>query len=178
MIEWSRIISAGLAPIIVISACGLLCLAFYNRLAAVVTRVRQFQRELLHEQEALAKLRRSSSNDEDAELVRHYEIVGMLRVQSEHVFRRAKLIQSCLFCLLLTILLLTGCSLALCASVVWPATMITAAVFFAGGLLSMVAGILFAMMELRHALDPITLEAAFVTELSRELADVKEERTL
>ena len=50
--DWSNIITAGVGPVIVISACGLLCLAFYNRLAAVVTRLRGFHRERLHEHEA------------------------------------------------------------------------------------------------------------------------------
>src|SRR5437868_2476989 len=40
MNDWSKVISAGVGPIIAISACGLLCLAFYNRLAAVVTLLR------------------------------------------------------------------------------------------------------------------------------------------
>jgi hypothetical protein len=33
--DWFKIVSAGVAPIIVISACGLLCLAFYNALDPV-----------------------------------------------------------------------------------------------------------------------------------------------
>jgi len=42
--DWSRILSASVAPVVIISACGLLCLAFYNRLASVVSRLRAFQR--------------------------------------------------------------------------------------------------------------------------------------
>jgi len=36
--NWTRLIAASVVPIVVISAAGLLCLAFYNRLAAIVTR--------------------------------------------------------------------------------------------------------------------------------------------
>src|SRR6476620_4889188 len=60
-VDWSKVIAAGVGPIIVISACGLLCLAFYNRLAAVVTRLRSFHREQLQEQEILARLRRGAA---------------------------------------------------------------------------------------------------------------------
>src|SRR3982751_6882431 len=87
--DWSKIISAGVGPIIVISACGLLWLAFYNRLAAGVTRLRAFHREQLQEQETLARLRRTGGDDNELALVRHQEMVGMLEVQTEHITRRA-----------------------------------------------------------------------------------------
>src|SRR3954470_14279250 len=90
MTDWPRIISAGVGPIIVISACGLLCLAFYNRLAAVVGRLRMFHREQLHEQEALARCR---SNGDEMALVRYQEMLGMLSVQIDHVSRRATLLR-------------------------------------------------------------------------------------
>src|SRR5881392_2580958 len=89
MYDWLKVISAGVGPIIVISACGLLCLAFYNRLAAIVTRLRGFQRERLHEQESLARAAASTSPDEFAS-VRSREIIGMLEVQTRQVLRRAR----------------------------------------------------------------------------------------
>src|SRR3954467_3559041 len=100
MWDASRIISAGVGPIIVISACGLLCLAFYNRLAAVVTRLRAFDRERLHEQEALAREMKSATPDEFAQ-GRPRELIGMLEVQTRHVIRRAHFIRRTLGCLLL-----------------------------------------------------------------------------
>ena len=45
--QWLHVVAASVVPVVVISACGLLCLAFYNRLAAVVTRLRAFHREQL-----------------------------------------------------------------------------------------------------------------------------------
>src|SRR3954454_19047521 len=124
MDNWTRIISAGVGPIIVISACGLLCLAFYNRLAAVVTRLRAFHREQLHEQEALARSRQNGGQNEAqddggaADLIRHQEVLGMLSVQIEHVTRRARLIRYTLACLLLTIACLAACSLAVGLTIV------------------------------------------------------------
>src|SRR5215213_10160534 len=102
MDQWTRIISAGVGPIIVISACGLLCLAFYNRMAAVVARLRIFHREQLHEQEALARCRRTGDGDDEA-VVRHLEMLGMLHVQIDRVTSRSRLIRLTLACLLMTI---------------------------------------------------------------------------
>src|SRR5436853_6699264 len=87
--DWSRIVSAGVVPIIVISACGLLCLAFYNRLAAIVTRLRAFHRERLAEQDALHRARSANPPDE-LHIVRRQEILGMLDVQTQAILRRAR----------------------------------------------------------------------------------------
>src|SRR3569833_1091681 len=127
MTDWSKIISTGVGPIIVISACGLLCLAFYNRLAAVVTRLRSFHRERLHEQEALDRQLASSTPDEIA-LVRHREVLGMLDVQTRHVLRRAGWIRRTLGCLLLTIICLAACSLCVGLSTLASALVCPAAV--------------------------------------------------
>src|SRR5512140_3573097 len=119
MQDWSKIISAGVGPIIVISACGLLCLAFYNRLAAVVTRLRTFDRERLHEQEQLSR-QLASPNPDELALVRHREVLGMLETQTRHVTRRAHMIRRTLGCLLLTIICLALCSLFLGLSIAIP----------------------------------------------------------
>lgn len=164
MQDWSKIISAGVGPIIVISACGLLCLAFYNRLAAVVTRLRAFQRERLHEQEALARQRSTDQPDAIA-TVKHQELLGALQVQTQHVTHRARLIRQTLFCLLLTIACLSICSLAVGLSIFWPALIYPAAILFVIGLGLLFVGVIFAMIEMKYALDPIELESQFVTEM-------------
>ncbi len=48
MDQWTKVIAASVSPIIVISACGLLCLAFYNRMAAIVNRLRTASCRRLH----------------------------------------------------------------------------------------------------------------------------------
>ncbi len=58
--NWSQVISLAVAPVVIISACGLLCLTFYNRLAFVVGRLRNLQRERLLEYKELFKLEKSS----------------------------------------------------------------------------------------------------------------------
>src|SRR4051794_40157030 len=134
MTDWSKIISTGVGPIIVISACGLLCLAFYNRLAAVVARLRTFHREQLQGQDALARCR-VAGDEEDAALVRYQETLGMLHLQIDRVMRRCRLIRSTLACLLLTIALLAACSLAVGLSAVFPAAAYAAVSLFVLGLL-------------------------------------------
>ena len=163
--DWSRIISAGVGPIIVISACGLLCLAFYNRLAAVVTRLRGFHRERLSAQEALERARAAS---DDAAIVRHQEMLGMLEIQTDHVTRRARMIRSTLTCLLLTVACLAVCSLALGSSILWPPLICVAAILFIAGLLLLITGVGFALVEIRYALDPIELESRFVRDILQQ----------
>jgi hypothetical protein len=164
MEQWSRIIAAGVAPIIVISACGLLCLAFYNRMAAVVTRLRAFQRERLEAEEELVRQRNSPQPDSIA-VVRSQELLGALRVQSDHVIRRARMIRFTLLFLLLTIVCLSLCSMMVGLSAVWAVLLYAAVPLFILGLLLLIVGVVFAMVELKYALDPVALETQFVTEM-------------
>ena len=167
MEDWPKIIAAGVGPIIVISACGLLCLAFYNRLAAVVTRLRAFDRERLHEQEALSRQLASNTPDEIA-IVRHREVLGMLETQTRHVTHRAHLIRRTLGCLLLTIICLALCSLLLGLSMHWGKLIYPAVVLFVAGLLLLVIGVIFAMLEMKYALDPIELESKFIRDFAAQ----------
>ena len=165
--DWTRIISAGVGPIIVISACGLLCLAFYNRLTAMVSRWRSMHREQIEETENLTKSRRQGGSE--ADLVRSQELLGMLQVQTQRVRHRARLVRDSLMCLLATIGCLTLCSLCLGLGVVWPAMSKPAAVLFVVGMCTLLLAVGFAMAELRQALDPVELESRFVREMSREV---------
>lgn len=141
-------------PVVIISACGLLSLAFYARLTAVVSRLRGFQREMLVEQGKLAK----------TGAVEEARLLEVLRTQTEQVTRRARLIRLALQFFLTTVGLLIVCSLALAVSWFLRPAAFLAAVFFVLGLLSMLAGIIAAMMELRGALEPVELEARFVSQ--------------
>jgi len=171
MTDWSKVISAGVGPIIVISACGLLCLAFYNRLAAVVTRLRSFDRERLHEQEALARQTASSKPDELA-MVRHRELLGMLEIQTRHVTRRAHWIRRTLGCLLLCIACLAMCSLCVGLSTIAAWLIYPGAALFVIGLLLLVVGVFFAMIEMKYSLDPVELENRFVRDIGEQFDQV------
>jgi uncharacterized protein DUF2721 len=143
----------SVVPVVIISACGLLSLAFYGRLAAVVSRLRGFQREMLHEREKQAR----TGDPEQARLIE------MLRTQTQQVTRRAKLIRLALSFFLTAVALLIVCSLTIAASWFVPQLAFPAALFFVLGLLSMLAGIIAAMLELRGALQPVELEARYVS---------------
>ncbi len=167
--EWSRILSASVAPVVIISACGLLCLAFYNRLASVVSRLRAFQRERLAEQERLTLQPHDVLGAE-----RHRRVLSMLSVQTERVTRRAHLIQAALMCLLSTIASLTVCSFSAGLSVLFPAVLWVTAATFGVGLFLLLMAVIFAMIELRDALDPVELEEDFVTRMNEEVLAIRE----
>lgn len=151
--EWTSIISLSVLPVVIISACGLLSLAFYGRLAAVVSRLRGFQREILVEQE---KFERTGS-------VEHAGLLEVLRTQTEQVKRRARLIRLALMFFLSAVGLLIICSLTLAFTWYAREAALGAAAFFVLGLISMFCGIIAALMELRGALEPVELEARFVS---------------
>ena len=70
--EWPNVISVSVVPVVIISACGLLSLLFYGRLAVLVARLRTFQREMLREQEKWAK-------EEPGD---HQQLLEVLRTQT------------------------------------------------------------------------------------------------
>jgi hypothetical protein len=67
-----------------------------------------------------------------------------------------------LSCLLGTIICLALCSLCLGLSIFVAALIYPAAVLFIAGLLMLVIGVGFALLEMRGALDPVELESRFV----------------
>ncbi len=162
--DWAKIISASVVPVVIISACGLLCLAFYNRLAAIVSRLRGFQRERLHEQE----LMHSAGHEEGPEHSRRRRLLEHLETQTAGVVRCAKLIRLTLLFMLLTIAQMIGCSIMLGLSVLTPRAVFIAVPLFMFGLLTMLAGTIAAMLELKAALQPAELESRFVSDMLQQ----------
>jgi VIT1/CCC1 family predicted Fe2+/Mn2+ transporter len=162
--DWAKIISVSVVPVVIISSCGLLCLAFYNRLAAIVSRLRGFQRERLHEQDLLehAGVQDGTQHSRRRRLLEHLE------TQTARVVRRAKLIRLTLLFLLLTISLLIGCCMMLGLSVVTPDAVFVAVSLFMLGLLTMLTGMIAAMLELKAALQPAELESRFVSDMLQQ----------
>ena len=161
--EWPNIISVSVVPVVIISACGLLSLAFYGRIAALVARLRTFQREMLRAQERWAK-----EGLED-----HQLLLEVLRKQTLRVTERARLIRMALLFFLSVILLLI-ISLVL-GRFFHPATVVAAA-FFVLGLLSMLCGVISAILELRESLEQVEFEGRFVFHtVEPSLADLRQE---
>jgi hypothetical protein len=165
--QGSRIVTASVAPVVVVSACGLLCLAFYNRLAAIVSRLRAFQRERLAAHERIDQLRAANPADPEGPAVeRHRRVLDTLAQQTAGVFRRARLIRLTLLCLLGAIAALVLSSVCNGLALVWPGAMMAAAGFFLGGMALLLAGVTAAAIELFTALDVAELESVLVDELT------------
>jgi hypothetical protein len=161
--EWFRLIAASVVPVVVISATGLLCLAFYNRLAAIVSRLRLFQRERLAQQE----LRDKALEAKEAEhVIRHERIIELLGEQTDDVMKRARLMRRTLVLCLAAIACLLVCSLLCGATVLWPAAMYPAVVSFGIGLSLLLAGVICAVLEALMSLEPIALESEVVALLA------------
>lgn len=164
--EWPNIISVSVVPVVIISACGLLSLAFYGRLAALVARLRTFQREMLRAQERWAK-----EGLED-----HQLLLEVLRKQTLRVTARARLIRLALLFFLSAVLLLIVCSLTLVLSWFFHPMTVVAAAFFVLGLLSMLGGVISAILELHQSLEQVEFEGRFVFQaVEPSLADLRQD---
>lgn len=156
MREAVQTIQLLVAPVVMVSACGLLCLALYNRLAAVVGRLRAMAKE---EVDTLARLSLSGAEPGKKTPERRLRArVMTLEEQVEHVMSRARLIRAALVCLLSAVLCMLVCSLALGLSVLAHFFATVALVAFFVGVLVMVGGVVLALGELRIALVPAALE--------------------
>ena len=168
--QWLRVVAASVVPVVVISACGLLCLAFYNRLAAVVARLRGFHRERLHEQDLLDRHTPAATSDPAAAEAarRHAQLLDVLEQQTSHVARRARLIRATLSCLLSAIGCLTLCSMLSGLALVAGGVVVAAVLAFLLGMVLLLGAVGFALAELRQALDPVELESRFVASVTDE----------
>jgi hypothetical protein len=163
--HWSKIVAASVAPVVVISASGLLCLAFYNRLAAIVSRLRSVQRERLVE---MSGYRASVKGGDFFATQRHLRLLKNLAEQTSRIIARARLIRLTLLGLLGAVCLMITSSLMNGIALFWPSFAVGAAIAFVGGMLSLLLGVITAMCELRAALDVVRLESELVDDLTTE----------
>ncbi len=151
-------------PVVVISACALMALAFYNRFASIISRLRGFQRERMQEQEQILRLEKLDPPDLSAS-ARRRRFLDSLSEQTRRTMRRAKLIRITLICLLGTIALLVLSSLLNGLSVIWPEALIGAAILFVSGMGLLLIGIVCAMGELLTSLEVVESESRLVSQL-------------
>jgi hypothetical protein len=163
----SQIILASVPPVVVISAGGLLCMAFYNRLAAIVSRLRALHRERLQHQEEMETHRSAAAVDE-ARVERHHRILTNLDAQTQQLMRRARLLRATLLLLLSSIAMLVLSSIANGLTIFWPATTFAANVFFLCGMCLLLLGVMYAGAEMLGALSPAELESALIEEVTAE----------
>lgn len=153
------VIQSLVAPVIIISACGLLCLALYNRLTAIVSRARAFNKERYDLHIKLEMIDSDEQHDSGrSEITARLE---MLSSQVAQVLERAQLIRKALQYLLISILFMLGCSLATGLSVIPNTAQVffwIAMVCYATGICTMGYGIYKAFTELHFALMPAVIE--------------------
>lgn len=157
VVDVSKIITAAVGPVVIMSACGLLCSTFYTRITNVIMRLRVFQRERIAEQAALDK-------ETDPKVrKRRQDLLDVLSVQTDMMIHRVRLIRTTILCLLVTILCLATSSLSLGAAMMWAPAFYPAGAFLVLGILSLMTGIVFAILDLRLAVRPVVLETSYVT---------------
>jgi len=159
----SSFIPSAVVPVVIISACGLLCLTFYNRLAFIVTRLRALQRERLGEYKDLFRLEQSHKSKLARQEAEHF--LSFLEHQTVDVLKRALYLRNCLFCLILSIFSLVITSHAIGLSLIYPSIEVAVLFFFVLGLFLMLSGLYFALREIILALRPIQMESDFVQHL-------------
>lgn len=146
-----QVIQQLVAPAVMISACGLLCLAQYNRLAAIVARLRQFHHERFEIYESMS----TSEESEKQLLTARFEGIGE---QADHILQRARTIRNGLICLVGCILCMLASSLAIGLSLTIESVQPVVVGLFILGVLSMTAAMVFALAELRASLKEVEYE--------------------
>jgi len=160
---WAQIIPSSVVPVVIISACGLLCLAFYNRLAYIVTRLRSLQRERLAEYKEIFRLEKCHESVLRRQLARQF--LDFLEGQTADILKRARYLQRCIFWLIVCIGSLVVTSLMIGLSVFFPALDVVVLSFYVLGFFALHYGLSFAVREILIALKPIETESGFVEQL-------------
>ena len=163
-----HLIALILAPLVLISACGLLCLTFYNRMAVLTARIRSFNAERF---ELLEKINQEPPPQPTPTRALHplRERLRGLEAQTEAILYRARLIRRTLVCLVSCIIGMLLCSLTLGMGLIIPHLDYAALTFFTLGMIAMLLAMITALMELQLSLKPVSLEQDFfdrVTPLS------------
>lgn len=150
--DTSHLLTVAVTPVVLISACGLVTLALYNRLGAILSHLRAFHQQKLG-------LLEDPHPDQTG-------LLDMLDAQIVAVTRKGRLVQSGLRCLLAAVAALLVCSLLAGASVVWPGVGVVALGTGVLGVGLFLAGLGWAMRELTLSLSPLEEETAYLDALA------------
>lgn len=154
MLEQLPTIQTLVAPVAVISADGLLCLALYNRMAAVIGRSRSINKERFE----LAARVSAAEESESPEVSHCRHRLHVLDELGHQLYDRVRYVRDSLVCLLLAVLTMLGCSLAIGLGAVDMRFNWIALALFVLGVVIMMLGIVKAIQELRIALHPLLFE--------------------
>jgi len=157
----------SVTPGILISACGVVATALYNRLGVILARIRAYHQRMI---ELLV-------NSHQHEVVDPQSLLDMLDSQIVAVTGKAKMIQNGLHCLLAAIVAFLLCSV--CAGVAmlhdWFGLVALASGFVAVCLF--ITGLGWAVREVTCALSPLEEETAHLRVLTSQYLLKSQERT-
>lgn len=161
-----NIIGLLISPVLMISACGLLCLTYYNRMAVMVARIRAFNSERLNllEKQIIRQENRTYDNLAISQRARS----GAVGHQVETLLYRARLIRRTLVCLVCCIICMLTSSLSLGISLIFAWFAAAALAVFIAGIAFLLVGMIMALQELRLSLTPVALEQDFLCELAHQ----------
>jgi len=129
-------------PVVIISACGLLCLAQFARYSGIISRLRSLHHERFT---GLTKLPSLSGHE--------YELMNNrcehIEVQTHRILELAKLIQKALLLLVMAVICMIVSSLMIGLGHIWPTVgQYGSVAAFITGLLCMLTSMLFVLAEL------------------------------
>lgn len=153
-----QLLSASVTPVVLISACGLVALGLYNRLNAILGRIRLFHQQKI---ELLEELDKGEAFDE-------VPLLNLIDSQITQVTLKGKAIQKALFCLLSAILAFLSCSLLAAAVVLHQAFGLLALAMHIAGLSLFLAGVGWAIRELTLSITPLEEESAYLETLTAQ----------
>ncbi|KAF0245937.1 MAG: hypothetical protein FD180_1199 [Planctomycetota bacterium] len=165
---WNKVIASAVVPVVMISACGLLTSAFYNRLTAILARLRALGLEAMKDQEAVVAKPKPGETNSFVRARSRVRAEARQR-QADELLWRARMLRGSVAFMLTAIGLLVLTSLAIGAGVFWPAAVYIAGALFICGLSSVLGAVLLALVEVRHALGPIEMEHEMVVKLGKEM---------
>ncbi len=149
-------LSASVTPVVLISACGLVTLALYNRLGTILARIRAFHLQKIE----LLKQRHEQVRKE------HTMLLEMLDTQIDVVTVKARMVQRGLMCLLAAIAAFLVCSLLAGAAFLHDRVGTAAIVTGAIGNILFLTGLGWAMRELMLSLSPLEEESNYLKVVS------------
>ncbi len=149
----TEIISAALAPILLISGAGLLALSIQNRYGRVIDRIREFNTEM-----------RTFCRDCENDAEKRKKSIDL---QTELLTKRGIYLRNALLLLFVTVLLASLSSVFILLEAISSSSLeFLATVSFSLALLSMFAGILFAIMDVALSYRAIEVEIEIERERS------------
>jgi hypothetical protein len=154
--DTSHLLSVSIAPVMLISACGLVTLALYNRLGTILARIRAFHQQKI---ELLKNLH-------EHEVVEQQMLLDILDSQIVGITVKARVIQKGLYCLLAAIAAFLLCSLFAGATELHEWVGLIAVAMFFLGLSLFLVGLGWAMWELKLSLTPLDEESTYLKTLA------------